>query len=223
MLFFVIGVVLQSCVNFTNIQSARTLGPNREKDHYIYTRVTTAVVEDEVEGVFVVPEFVYKKKIKNKLDWGLKVGLDTRVTGQLKYQFVGNSVSKFAMSVMPETGVSFFPVKDSPDYVHQVPITWQAEIPLLMTYHFSNTFYFTAAPKLLNYYTPKGNFSMFAASAGIQFGKKVNWTFAYSYYKRLSNPSYAESLGDNGHIFEVGLKFNLFNNNKVFAPRFSFD
>ena len=214
-------MTLTSCVNFTNIQSARTLGPERQKDHYVYSRVTTVFVDNEVEGVFVIPEYVHKRKIKNNLDWGFKIGLDASATAHVKYQFLGDYKSRGAMSIMPETGFSLFPVSQGD--VHNVPMAWRFEMPILMTFHFTDRFYFTTAPKFLNYYTPNGHFSMLAISSGIQFGKKVNWTFAYSYFDVVSKPSTSLAIGDVGHIFEIGLKFNLFKNQKVFAPRFSFD
>ena len=53
-----------SCVNFTNIQSALTLGPYREKDHYVYTRVNAVRVDNEAEGVFIFPEYIHKERLK---------------------------------------------------------------------------------------------------------------------------------------------------------------
>jgi hypothetical protein len=68
------------------------------------------MVDNEAEGVFVVPEYVHKRKIKDNLDLGFKIGLDASAKAHLKYQFLGNSTSKGAMSLMPETGFSIFPV-----------------------------------------------------------------------------------------------------------------
>jgi hypothetical protein len=220
---FIFLMLVSSCVNFTNMQSARTLGEGRTKDHYIYTRLTIPVVEGEVEGGLPTAEYVYKHKIKNNFDWGLKVGLDANVTGNVKYQFVGDSRSKFAMSVMPETGLGFFPNDKDSSSLHNAPLVWRSELPLIASYHFSDYFYISVIPKILNYYTPQGHFTMLAGSSGIQFGKKVNVTLAYSYFYIANRPPSIALTGDVGHVFEFGLKFNLFHNDRVFAPRFSFD
>jgi len=216
-------LLLSSCVNFTNIQSARTLGPTKKKDYYIYTRLTVPEVSGEIEGIMLVPEFVYKKRIKANLDWGLKVGIDARINGNLKYQFVGNSKSKFAMSLMPEIGFSLFPTKNST--VHNVPISLQAEIPLLITYHFTDYTFITTAPKIVDYYTPKGNYGMLAWSTGLQFGKKVNWTLAYSYFKLIDSPNnplttsgIKTSFFDQANVFELGIKFNFKARGRMHAP-----
>jgi len=206
--------IIPSCVNFTNIQSARTLGPTKEKDFYIYTRLTVPEVSGEVEGVFLVPEFVYKKRLKNNIDWGFKVAIDTKISGNIKYQFIGNSKSKFAVSLVPEVGLSYFPSKDGG--VHNIPLSFQSEIPLLVTYHFTNYTFITTAPKIVDYYTPRGNYGMFAWSTGLQFGKKVNWTLAYSYFKIFDSPNDEQtsngpssSFFNQANVFEVGIKFNL--------------
>lgn len=217
-------LTLTSCVNFSNIQSAKTLGPNRKVDHYVYSRVTVPVVQSEVEGVLPNLEYVFKHRIKDRLDWGLKAGIfDASLTGNIKYQFVGTYNSKFAMSIMPEAGLGFFPVDASAsDNVHSVPLVIRSEFPLLMTYHFTEHFYWSVIPKALNYYTPQGNFTMMAASTGVQFGKKVNMILSYSYFNLLNKPSNVILSGNVGHVFEIGLKFNMFTG-KVFAPRFSND
>jgi len=210
-------VVLSSCVNFTNIKSARTLPPNKTKDHFVYTRFALPESGGEIEGVILVPEFVFVKKLKKNLDWGVKLGLDAKVNGNLKYQFIGNYNSKFAVSLLPEIGIGFMPggQKD----VYSVPLSFQAELPLLITYHFTDEFFITTAPKVLDYMTPDGNLTMLAWSTGLQFGKKVNWTLAYSYFYLAKKPLSSNVFFDKANVFEIGIKFNMFKNGRTFAAR----
>jgi len=210
---------LGSCISYTNVESARTLGPKKTKEHSIRVKTALMVVSKssaELEGGYLVPEYVFNKKIKNNMDWGLRIGIDANIYGNIKYQFMGNFKSKVAMSIQPEIGVGFFPNDDI--ILYNAPLNLSAQLPLMITYHFNDNAYFTTTPKIINMITPRGNYNLFSQSTGFGFGERVKWNISYTFTHLNDKPEAAFYIHDSAHIFEIGMKFFFKNRNKINAP-----
>lgn len=169
-----ISVLFSACTSFTGYQSGRTLGKGKSE---ITPSINGMHVidgsSDEDYTEYTVPsaEVYYQRGLAENIDIGIKLGLSTSFTADVKWQFHGDKTSKFAAStglVIGSVGIG--------------PFAGQAQIPLYLSWHKNEkrSIYLTPRYTLLFLPENEGIFHGYSSSAGLIFGKRTKFALDFS-------------------------------------------
>ena len=168
------SILFSACTSFTGYQSGRTLGKGNSE---ITTALNGVLIKDEAGEDFlnikVVPlaEVHYQFGIAEKLDIGAKLTTGTSFTADIKWQFVGDQNSKFAMSTglaIGGTGIN--------------PFAGQAQLPLYLSLHPTENFAIYLTPRYTGLINQDDDvFHAGSISTGIIFGKRPKFAVDFSY------------------------------------------
>lgn len=184
LVFFVIS--LSGCVSLNSLQSGRTLGKgnaNLESSLTIgkYAQNSAGLQEGDYDNVPMV-EVGAKYGISENLDLSLRLNSASLLTGQIKYQFIGDKASMFATSIGADASIfTLLGIIHFQDYYLSVPLYLSIHpsdkfcIYLTPRYSFSSFYEFEQDKDSV--YKPAQNLTYGSFSYGIMIGKKNKFIF----------------------------------------------
>lgn len=200
-------LIMSSCVQLSTFQTAK---PVPKGDGEIMIAIggggITDGFGDESVG-FGTFEVAGRMGVGEKVDIGLKISHFISYVADVKYQFVGDQTSKFAMATGPGFGVYAFGLGTT---------IAQFTLPLHMSVHPSE--------RLGIYFTPRysgqfafgdesGSLNYLGGSVGVETGKNVKFGLDVSYLKLLNDQDVdGDTFEDFGlGLFQIGLgvKFRI--------------
>lgn len=185
----VLGLVLvggfTSCIQFSGIQTAQTLGKNRSEIMGAVGGLSTQVDFDldstSSATTVVVPnmELSYRYGVTENLDLGFKYSFSNTLLLSTKYQFLGGKAEGLAMAVGAEIGWQGLPL---------VPDLFQVHIPAFISYHPTEKFAIYTNPRYVTQFSSSidGSINYFGLSSGIEFGRDVCLPVDVSWFKVLN-------------------------------------
>jgi hypothetical protein len=213
-ILFITSILLQGCVSYSTLQTARTLGDEAASLTLAASSVNTGLKFEDGPGYRVpLVELQGIYGWNDRLDIQAKLGIVGMGSFGFKYQLLGNSTSAFALA----TGANMGFLSSSGD-TEKTKFT-DIAIPLYLSWHPRDWLAVYAAPRYTHRrersftlsdpagtkYTPTTKLisRYMGASAGVRLGRKLGFMLEYSQY---SNLAYAGSQGQ----YSAGLVFDGF-------------
>lgn len=184
------SMMLSSCVSMSSMQTARTLGQGNTEAVIGASRVSYEFVsaEDTLEAKTITGEIDWRYGVTDKLDVGVKASIIGTSGGYVKYQFLGDSESKFAGS--GGVGLGFLTLSSGSGEFETKSKTTDFSVPLYFSYHPTDWVGIYTSPR----YTMRnirntdadgseGSTShWYGATTGVKLGKKVAPFLEYSIF-----------------------------------------
>ena len=201
-LFYLIAAALliSGCASISGFEEGRSLGKGTSElmvsGNYVSLPGILNVDDDEVDvGLnslgFPNIDASYKYGVTDKLDVGGRITTNLNLGVFMKYQLIGDDMSKFALG----TGLEF---------ATSLGILYNIQIPVNMSYYITDAVSINLSPKYV-YQFPAESFSTsinyLGGNAGILFGKKNKFGIDVGYY----NVDQSSSL----FTFGIGGKFRF--------------
>ncbi len=208
-LFLILGLLFSSCSSISGFEEGRALGKGNSEIIVSGNWVslpndftTNTGDGDDTPTHFVFPniDFSYKIGAMEKLDIGGRLNTNLNLSAYVKYQVLGDHISKFALG----TGLELSTI---------LGLIYNVHVPINMTYYFNESIALNLAPRGIYQFglgsidSRPGWFNydlstMFlGGNMGLQFGKKIKYGLDLSYYNVGLNQTFL-SVG-------VGAKFRL--------------
>ncbi|MCB0667122.1 MAG: hypothetical protein KDC80_14935 [Saprospiraceae bacterium] len=198
-------VILCGCAQLSSFQTGRTSGKgNGEAGLAISASGITDAFETDTRATFFVGEAYGRYGVGENFDIGLK--LSTGLTGvfDFKYQFIGDKISPFAMSIGPGIGFQ--------GAIAETALV-QLHLPVHMSYHPNEKLAVYASPRYIaQVITGEGSANYLGSSIGFESGDNVRFGLEASYF-RLLNDTEVDGLGVGLFQFGGGVKFRIFGDN----------
>jgi hypothetical protein len=154
---------------------------------------------DEDYSRYTIPlaEVYYQRGVAKNVDLGLKLGLSSSFTADVKWQFHGDKRSKIAAStglVVGSLGIG--------------PFAGQAQVPLYLSWHKNEktAIYLTPRYTLLVFPKEERTYHGYSGSTGVIFGKRTKFALDFSYLYLRGYDKYSRALA---YSFGVGAKIPL--------------
>lgn len=200
-------LMLQGCIQLSTFQTAKTVGDGNGE---ILVAFGGGGITDAFEGGsagFGTFELAGRLGVGERTDFGLKISHFTSYLADVKYQFVGDQDSKFAMATGPGIGLYAFGFGST---------IFQGTLPLHMSVHPSEKFAVYLTPRYSGQYLVgdnSGSLHYLGGSIGFEAGRNVRFGTDISYMGLLNDSSDPnDSFEDFGlGLFQVGLgvKFRI--------------
>ncbi len=200
-----------SCAQLSSFQTAKTVGKENAEIGFAASGAGFTDFIDNAEdetAVLPVLEMWGRYGVGENLDVGIKLSTGLSGVFDLKYQFVGDRDSKFAMALGGGLGFQGGTLDD---------FILQGHIPLHMSIHPSPKFGIYLTPRFISQFiigTASVNYG--GGSFGLEFGQKVKFMTEFNYYKLLNEIQDTDELfSDFGiGLYQVGMgfKFRIGNN-----------
>ncbi|MDD5185509.1 MAG: DUF5777 family beta-barrel protein [Paludibacter sp.] len=193
--------MLNSCASMSTLQTARVT----EKGQYAYV-FGGGVVEsripygttDTLKLTIPFVEIGIRYGIFDKMDVGAKISIIGTATADVKYQFIGDSKSKFAGSI--GLGVGYMNMNSNVSNTILQSNFVDAMLPVYFSYHPINWIALYCSPKYVlrtiisqNYNdntVSYGHSNWYGASGGIRIGKRIAFLAEYTLFEnnQISEP-----------------------------------
>jgi len=199
-------ITLSSCVQLSTFQTAKTVGDGNGE---ILVAVGGGGVTDSFDGEslgFGTFELGGRLGVADKVDVGLKISHFVSYLVDVKFQFVGDEMSKFAMATGPGIGFYGFGFGGT---------IFQATLPLHMSVHPSDHFAFYMTPRYSTQFAigdGGGALHYLGGSVGFEAGRNVLFGTDISYMSLLNDAISDDIFEDFGlGLFQVGfgVKFRI--------------
>jgi len=198
--------ILSSCIQLSTFQTAKTVGDGNGE---ILVAFGGGGVTDSFEGDnvgFGTFELGGRLGVGDKVDVGLKISHFASYLVDVKYQFVGDQHSKFAMATGPGIGFYGFGFGGT---------LFQATLPLHMSIHPSEKFAVYFTPRYSTQFAlgnDGGSLHYLGGSLGFEAGRNVRFGTDLSYMSLLNTASEDDIFEDFGlglFQFGFGVKFRM--------------
>lgn len=198
--------LLGSCIQLSTFQTAKTTEKNSGD---ILVAIGAGGVSESFTGEsigFPTFEIAGRYGVGEKVDVGLKISYFSSYLFDVKYQFVGDQDSKFAMATGPGLGLYAFGFGST---------IFQATIPLHMSVHPSDRFAIYLTPRYSGQFAigdASGSLSYLGGSTGFELGRRTRFGMDISYMSALGEEVDGEDFEDFGlGLFQVGfgVKFRI--------------
>ncbi len=184
------SMMLSSCVSMSSMQTARTLGQGNTETAIGVSRVSYEFVSDldTLNEKTVTGEIDWRYGVTDKLDVGVKASIIGTSGGYAKYQFLGDSESKFAGS--GGIGLGFLTLSSGSGEFETKSKTTDVSVPLYFSYHPTDWVGIYTSPRytLRNIRNSDADGSegstshWYGATTGVKLGKKVAPFLEYSIF-----------------------------------------
>ncbi|HLF65490.1 MAG TPA: hypothetical protein VI603_17115 [Saprospiraceae bacterium] len=202
-----VALLMSSCIQLSTFQTAKTVGKgNGEILIAIGGGGVSESFEDNSSIGFGTFELGGRLGVSEKVDIGLKVSHFVSYLVDVKYQFVGDQSSKFAMATGPGIGLYAFGFGTT---------LFQATLPLHMSVHPSERFGIYFTPRYSAQFAVgegSGSLNYLGGSVGFEAGQNVRFGTDISYMRLLDDVVDDSSFTDFGlGLFQVGVgvKFRI--------------
>ncbi len=202
-------ILFSSCASISGFEEGRALGKSKNEiiasANYVqlpnfYTFNEGGDDDTPSHFIFANVDLNYKHGLTDKLDLGVKLNTNLNFSAFVKYQVVGDNISKFALGTGLELSTALF-------YIYSV------HIPVYMTYYFSESVALNISPRGIynfgseflesqpSYFSTDVTNTFVGGNFGLLLGKKIKYGIDIAYYKVGFNQNYF-SAG-------AGVKFNF--------------
>ncbi len=183
------AICFNSCISISSLETARVVDPKQFAvgvgtgiPNYSFTRDN-----EEIKVLGMVSEVSWRYGLVEQLDIGLNLKLVGLLGMDIKYQYYGDSQSRFAAAAGFEAGYFFIPSTEYND-----ANTFETAIPLFFSYHPTEKLGVYLNPKYI--YRKYGSIestSFIGAVGGFRFGGKraafIEYAFLYNGSSDWSN------------------------------------
>lgn len=193
------SLIITSCATFSGFEEGRALGKGTSElmfsgNMLLYPRGLK--VRSWYSGYDVVDyplpylEMSYKYGMSDKLDLGIRLNTNLNVGGFLKYQLIGDNMSKFALGICPE--FTYFGGYDDfrvPNYCIQFPVN--------MSYYISNAVSINLSPRYIYQFIEEDLYTSihyFGGNVCLLFGEKpkvrqpkIGINIGYNYVEKTNH------------------------------------
>lgn len=192
--------LLTSCASISGFQTGRTVGA--ESGEIMFSINGTNVNNDF--SIFAPNiEIGSRYGISEKVDFGIRANTNLNIFADVKYQFLGDQESPFAMSA--GFGLGMF------GFVSTSGGLFNFQIPLYASYHPQDNLDLYISPRYIGQWgttfgESSGLINYFGANAGFLTGRKTKFGIDVAYYG-LSN----SDTGFDDTLFQIGfgMKFKI--------------
>lgn len=197
--------LLGSCVQLSTFQTAKTVGKgNGEVLVALGGGGISEGFADESLG-FGTFEIAGRYGVGEKVDLGVKISHFASYLFDVKYQFVGDEDSKFAMATGPGIGLYAFGFGTT---------LMQATLPLHMSVHPSERLGIYLTPRYSAQFAlgGEGSLNYLGGSVGVEIGERVRFGTDISYLRLLDDVVDGDTFEDFGvglFQFGIGVKFRI--------------
>ena len=208
-LLFFSMLLLNSCVQLSTFQTAKTV--EKGSGEILVAIGGGGVSEsfsDESIG-FGTFEVAGRLGVGEKVDIGLKISHFISYLADVKFQFVGDKDSKFAMATGPGVGIYAFGLGTT---------IGQLTVPLHMSVHPSERLGIYLTPRYSGQFAfgdESGSLNYLGGSVGFETGRKIKFGTDISYLRLLNEDGHGNTFEDFAlGLFQVGfgLKFLISGN-----------
>lgn len=208
-------VFLSSCASISGFQTGRTVGAESGEIMFSINGTRTPdfdELDSESDSVNVNNDFSIfapnieiggRYGISEKVDFGIRANTNLNIFADVKYQFVGDQESPFAMSA--GFGLGMF------GFVSTSGGLFNFQIPLYASYHPQDNLDLYISPRYIGQWgttfgESSGLINYFGANAGFLTGRKTKFGIDVAYYG-LSN----SDTGFDDTLFQIGfgMKFKI--------------
>lgn len=210
-LFFLVAgtFTLGSCVQLSTFQTAKTVGDGNGEILVAFGAGGVTNQFDEEGGTFGFGTFELAGRlgIGEKTDVGFKISHFSSYMVDLKYQFVGDQKSGFAMATGPGIGLYAFGFGEG--------VIMQGSVPLHMSIHPSEKLGIYLTPRYSGQFLIGNDFEVLhylGGSVGFEAGRNVRFGTDISYLRAVGNNEIGNLFEDFGlGLFQVGfgVKFRI--------------
>lgn len=196
-LFISAVIIFSNCAQLSSFTTAKSVGKNNAEIGFAasgagFTDFINNV--DDETAVLPVFEFWGRYGVGEKMDLGLKLSTGLSGVFDLKYQFLGDRQSMFAMALGGGLGFQGGTLD---------ALLLQGHIPLFISVHPTDKFAIYTNPRFISQFIPgEGSLNYGGASFGLEFGSRVKLNIEGNYFKILGD---LDDVGSAFDEFGVGL------------------
>ncbi len=196
-LFFTVVLIFSNCAQLSSFTTAKSVGKNNAEIGFAasgagFTDFINNV--DDETAVLPVFEFWGRYGVGEKMDLGLKLSTGLSGVFDLKYQFLGDRQSLFAMALGGGLGFQGGTLD---------ALLLQGHVPLFISVHPTEKFAIYTNPRFISQFIPgEGSLNYGGASIGLEFGSRVKFNIEGNYFKILGD---LDDVGSAFDEFGVGL------------------